>query len=352
MRVRKIMAAEAYNNYQNDPRWQNVVLGNGEPDQTIGKLGSLLACLTFAVNYFGGQETPAALNEKLLAGGLYQGMWIRPYSLPTIMPNITVSARIHSHNQPAPLPEIDSALSAGSLALVCIDYSPISGVQHHWLVLHAKAAGDDYAIWDPYHLPDVPHTLQGRYGFSGSPAEIIQETLVVSEAGLPAALPSAQPFCVTPIVNGLTMRSKPVIHPTNLMKYLAYSDVLLVLEDGAQADAKIGQLGQWLHVRDIEGDEGYVAAWYVTAVHNPALGPYPTYAYNLASPPAKTIVKANTAQLPLFPAPQADSAPIATFPRGTELLVSAPDTQQTEWLHVQTVDGRQGYVQASQTVPK
>ncbi|GAB4272590.1 MAG: hypothetical protein Kow0080_19230 [Candidatus Promineifilaceae bacterium] len=342
----------AYNVYQNDPHWQDVVLGNGEPDQTIGKMGCLLASLTFAVNFFGGQETPAVLNAKLMAGGLYQGMWIRPYTLPTITPNITVSAHIHSHNQPAPLPEIDHALSAGSLALVCIDYSPTAGVQHHWLVLHKKTTEDDYAIWDPYHLPDAPKTLQGCYGFSGSPAEIIQETLIVSKAGASAKLPSAKPFCVTPMVNGLTIRSKPVIHPTNLMKYLAYSDVLLVLEDEEQAEAKIGQLGQWLHVRDIEGDEGYVAAWYVTAVHNPALGPYPTYAYNLASPPTKTIVKANAAQLPLYPAPQADTTPIATLSRGAELLVSVPDTQQTGWLYVQTIDGRQGYVQASQTVPK
>ena len=29
-------------------------------------------------------------------------------------------------------------------------------------------------------------------------------------------------------------------------------------------ESKVGVHGQWIKVRDIENDEGYVAAWYVT----------------------------------------------------------------------------------------
>jgi hypothetical protein len=37
---------------------------------------------------------------------------------------------------------------------------------------------------------------------------------------------------------------------------------MVVLEDPAFAEPKIGQMGEWLHVRDVTGAEGYVAAWY------------------------------------------------------------------------------------------
>jgi len=38
---------------------------------------------------------------------------------------------------------------------------------------------------------------------------------------------------------------------------------LMVLEPAATAEGKIGVYGQWLKVRDPQGAEGYVAAWYV-----------------------------------------------------------------------------------------
>ena len=44
---------------------------------------------------------------------------------------------------------------------------------------------------------------------------------------------------------------------------LALNSALLVIESG-EAASKIGVQNQWLQVRDIEGKEGYVAAWYVT----------------------------------------------------------------------------------------
>jgi hypothetical protein len=37
---------------------------------------------------------------------------------------------------------------------------------------------------------------------------------------------------------------------------------MVALEEPIAAEAKLGQMGEWLHVRDVEGDEGYVAAWY------------------------------------------------------------------------------------------
>ena len=38
---------------------------------------------------------------------------------------------------------------------------------------------------------------------------------------------------------------------------------LTVLESPEVTIAKIGAIGEWLHVRDDRDQEGYVAAWYV-----------------------------------------------------------------------------------------
>jgi hypothetical protein len=61
---------------------------------------------------------------------------------------------------------------------------------------------------------------------------------------------------------GVALRSAPLIHGNTLMKYMLDGAELIPLEDGAKA--KIGVLNQWIKVRDIEGDIGYIAAWYVT----------------------------------------------------------------------------------------
>jgi hypothetical protein len=61
---------------------------------------------------------------------------------------------------------------------------------------------------------------------------------------------------------GVALRSAPLIQSNTLMKYLLDGAELIPVEDGAEA--KIGVHNQWIRVRDIEGDTGYVAAWYVT----------------------------------------------------------------------------------------
>lgn len=368
---------------QNDPRWENTVLGFGQSDQTIGKFGCLLTSMAIIGNYYGGNETPASLNEKMKAQKAFQGPWVKAFKINKAFPNVNYQKHITTNNQPAPMDEIDAALQAGSLVAVNVDYSPAAGVQGHWVVVHQKQ-GDDYAIWDPYNNPDAPDTLVGRYGFSGTPSQIVQEAIVFGPGSLPETPPADEPdktpapkqprsvpqakkapstssaaeFYVKPTTNGLTMRSQPMVHPTNLMKYLSNSDKLLVLEDEAAARPKIGEMQQWLHVRDVEGDEGYVAAWYVTAVDDPAMGPFPTYAANLPSTPSKLIVKVNASSLSFRTAPRiASNTLISYLKRGTELQVveeggAAKIGQSGQWLQVKATNGKVGYVAAWLVVQK
>jgi hypothetical protein len=60
---------------------------------------------------------------------------------------------------------------------------------------------------------------------------------------------------------GVALRSEPKVASNTLIKRMPHSSELVADDD---EESKIGVYGQWIKVRDIEDDEGYVAAWYVT----------------------------------------------------------------------------------------
>lgn len=362
--------------YQNDPRWENSIMGFGKTE-TIGKLGCLLTSMTMVGNHFGGNETVASFNGKMKQHDGFQGAWVRAFRISSVFPNVSYQKRIECDNQDAPLDEIDAALAGGSLPVVRVDYSPAAGIQGHWVVLHKKD-GDDYQMWDPYNSPEKPPTLVGRFGFAGPAEKIIQEIIFFGSGELkePKAskTTSSKPapktttaetavstpitketdaLIIAPTVNGLTLRDKPRISGSNVLKYLPQSSKLVVLDDVAKAKTKIGKRNNWFHVRDIEGKEGYVAAWYVTAVADPALGSHKTSQANQPSAPTKLVVKTSASSVSLRTEPRVASSTLITYlPFGTELLVieggdaASKIGQKDQWLNVQTVTGRKGYVAA------
>ena len=367
--------------YQNDPRWINKIMGNGRTE-TIGNLGCLVTSLTMIGNYFGGNETVASFNDKMKQNDGFQGAWVRAFRINAVFPNVSYQKRIQCDNQDAPLDELDAALAGGSLATVRVDYSPAAGIQSHWVVVHQKD-GNDYQIWDPYNNPSEPDTLVGRYGFAGTAAQIIQEMIFFGTGTLKepsAAAPTPKPttsnkpapsssttstaapaadsddsdkLIISPTVNGLTLRDQPKISGSKVLKYLPQSSKLVVLDDAASATTKIGKRNNWFHVREIEGKEGYVAAWYVTAVSDPALGSHKTSQANQPSSPSKLVVKTSASSVSLRTEPRVASSTLITYlPFGTELLVIEGDAaaskigQKDQWLNVQTVTGRKGYIAA------
>ena len=60
----------------------------------------------------------------------------------------------------------------------------------------------------------------------------------------------------------MPLRTAARVAPDTLIKRMVNAAELLVLDDADEG--KIGVNGQWIRVRDIEADEGFVAAWYVT----------------------------------------------------------------------------------------
>ena len=352
--------------YQNDPRWKDTVLGHGAAE-TIGMYGCLLTSLAMVANHFGGNETVATFNDKMKQNNGFMNQWIKPALISAVYPNVKYQKRVQCENQPAPLTEIDAGLAAGSLVVVMIDRSPSAGIQGHWIVLHAKVGDDDYAIWDPWNTPGAAKTLHGRYGH-GAPADIIQDVIwfgggtlklpqateeAKPSAPAPAAKPKVKADVVTPNVDGLKMRSQPQIAAGNIVKQLSRSNKLKILEEADKA--KVGQHDQWLHVRDIEGDEGYVAAWYVTPTDDPFLGVVKKdeeEAGEKPTPPSKLVVKTTTEGVAFRTQPRiGDDTLIERLPLASELVVTDAGAEgkigtHGEWLQVQDLDGDKGYVAA------
>jgi hypothetical protein len=63
--------------------------------------------------------------------------------------------------------------------------------------------------------------------------------------------------------DGLALRNQGIISDATLIKRYPLPSDFLVIEPAAQGLSKIGQNGQWLQVQAIDGQQGYVAAWYV-----------------------------------------------------------------------------------------
>jgi hypothetical protein len=66
----------------------------------------------------------------------------------------------------------------------------------------------------------------------------------------------------------LALRAEPLVQERTLIKRLSLGAEMVALEAPDIAAGKIGRVGDWIHVRTVAGDEGYVAAWAV--VERPA----------------------------------------------------------------------------------
>ncbi len=60
---------------------------------------------------------------------------------------------------------------------------------------------------------------------------------------------------------GVALRTEPRVGPDTLIKRMPHAAEVVADDDD---EAKVGVYGQWIKVKDIEDDEGWVAAWYVT----------------------------------------------------------------------------------------
>lgn len=272
------MAFTLVNYSQQDPAWKSVKIGPS--NETLGHVGCAVTSVATLVSGHGYPETPKTLNAKLKSRGGYVDAAIIWGAVTGIYPQIVYRSLVLCRDTAAPLPQIDAAIAAGQPVLVEVDSSPKTGLQTHWVVLYKKQ-GDDYLMLDPWPYPTesgqdvllMPRYSHGKSLRQSITAVVFYECLQSGSGDsssttttAPASPSEPGTYVKIPVTveSGLRLRSAPT----------TASDTIAIEPPGANlrlsepvevALPKIGVYDQWIKVRDGQGREGYVAAWYVEA---------------------------------------------------------------------------------------
>lgn len=362
------------NLYQNDEKWKSAKLGIST--ETIGGWGCLLTSVTMMLNGIGYSETPETVNEKMKNAGGFQGAFFIPSVLPYVWPNCAYRDMQPCETSPAPIAQIDAAVAAGKPVILQVDWNKQAGIQTHFVLVKEKK-GNDYVLYDPYKYggdgPDKEVLLTKRYKYNG--ATIDQEISAVlwfdSYSAAPPEPPKvtkvpvpADKFMIYAIEDDLALRADPSVSGF-LWKRLPMGTELTCLEPKVTVKAKLGVNGQWINIQDPKGDQGYVAAWYVSDVKDKAATPATTPSTSAPQPASTTPATAQklpAGALAFFPTEELSfrSKPVISpetvirrIPP-TEMLVSVEPANQvipkvgvtSQWLKVRDASNKEGYVAA------
>ena len=373
------------NLYQNDDAWKKHPLGNS--GETIGGWGCLLTSVTMLLNGIGYNETPVTVNDKMKAHGGFDGALFIPSVLPYVWGNCAYSDFQNCESYPAPLSAIDAAVAAGKPVILQVDWNKQAGIQTHFVLIKEKK-GDDYSLYDPYKYggdgPDKEVLLTTRYKYNGAKlASEVSGVIWFNNYGINPPEPPkkvevpAEKFIIYAAEDDLSLRSEPSVSGY-LWKRMVATTELICLEPKAQVKSKIGVQGQWIQVQDPKGDQGYVAAWYVSESKNQPASSAPVTATTPSAAPAP---KPGTAPAPkpgAAPAPAPTPVPpgalalvpteelsfrsqpiisnetlIRKVPATEQLICLEPANQaipkvgvQNQWLKVRDGNKKEGYVAA------
>jgi hypothetical protein len=266
---------------QQDSKWKSDILGFGDPGDTIGYIGCALTATAMLLSGHGYSETPKTLNQKLKNVNGFVSAAIMWSALNKIYPNVSLKAYIPCANSDAPLAQIDASLAAGQPAIVQVDRSPASGIQTHWVVLYQRKS-DDYLMLDPWpYQTDITREdyLMKRYAQGRTLKHAISHVILYEAfgSGEPNATSQTQPTTDSASISGPTARVKPeVTWGLNLRSSAdtsSMANVVAVLQPGTQllllesdGYSRVGAINQMLLVRTSQGQEGFVAAWYLEKV--------------------------------------------------------------------------------------
>jgi len=357
--------------YQNDEKWKNTKLGNSS--ETIGGWGCLLTSATMMLNGIGYSETPETVNEKMKRAGGFQGAFFIPSVLPYVWPNCAYRDMQPCESLPAPVAQIDAAIAAGKPVILQVDWNKQTGIQTHFVLVKEKK-GNDYVLYDPYKYsgdgPNKEVLLTTRYKYNGAKleSEISAVLWFDSYGAVPAEPPKmtkvpvpADKYKLYAAEDDLALRADPSLSGF-LWKRMLMGTELTALEPKATVKAKLGVNDQWINVQDPDGDQGYVAAWYVSEVKGgPAARSTPVSASATATTPAvaRSVPPGALAFLPIEElsfrsAPVIDPSTMIRRVPVTETLISIETASQVipkvgvtgQWLKVKDASNQEGYVAA------
>lgn len=352
------------NLYQNDERWKSVKLGKS--NETIGGWGCLLTSATMMLNGIGYNETPETVNEKMKRAGGFQGALFIPSVLPILWPNCAYRDMQPCENSPAPLAQIDAALAAGKPVILQVDWNKQAGIQTHFVLVKEKK-GNDYVIYDPYKYagdgPDKDVLLTSRYKYNGATLEkeisavLWFDSLNAAPVEPPkkTSLPlPAERYSVYVCEDDLALRAEPAV-TGYLWKRLVMGTELVCLEPKTAARAKLGVNGQWLSVQSPDGEQGYVAAWFVSESKGaPAAPSAPAATAATAGLPPGALAFVPLEELSFRSQPIIDPKNVIRRIPATETLVCVEPAEQAipkvgvtgQWLKMRDATNREGFVAA------
>lgn len=351
------------NLYQNDEKWKNTKLGNSS--ETIGGWGCLLTSATMMLNGIGYKETPETVNEKMKKAGGFQGALFIPSVLPFVWPNAAYRDMQPCENSPAPIAQIDAAVAAGKPVILQVDWNKQRDIQTHFVLVKEKR-GNDYVLYDPYKYsgdgPSKDVLLTSRYKYNGGTLE--SEISAVLWFDSYSAEPSQPPtmtrvtvptdsFLLYAIEDDLALRADPSVGGY-LWKRMVNGTELISLEPKTTAKAKIGVNGQWIHVQDSDGDQGYVAAWYVSETRGKPSASGASTALPSKPVPPGALALYPIEELALRTQPIIAPETLVRLVPVTEQLICVEPAKQAipkvgvtgQWLKVLDASNHEGYVAA------
>ena len=152
--MRKLSLPNIYS--QRDGRWGNILLGfNTNPQYNIANYGCLITCLSMVVNYYGKNDTPQTINEKLkqvngfVSGGLYVWGAITKY-YGDIKEKLVNTPQKLTDSQ---INEIKQAIDNGYPVIFQIDFIPeTSPTDMHYVLCigYDDADENNFQIADPW----------------------------------------------------------------------------------------------------------------------------------------------------------------------------------------------------------
>jgi hypothetical protein len=358
------------NLYQNDEKWKNVKLGNST--ETIGGWGCLLTSVTMMLNGIGYKETPETVNEKMKKAGGFQGALFMPSVLPYVWPNSAYRDMQPCESSVPPIAQIDAAVAAGKPVILQVDWNKQAGTQTHFVLVKEKK-GNDYVLYDPYKYsgdsPNKEVLLTSRYKYNGAKLES-EISAVLWFDSLSTELPDppkktkvpvpADKYSLYAAEDDLALRAEPSVNGY-LWKRMLMGTELICLEPKATAKTKLGGNNQWINVQDPNGDQGYVAAWYVTETKGqPASSAAVTVTSTSSTAPAAmklppgALAFVPTEELSFRTQPVIAPETVIRRVPVTETLVSIEPANQAipkvgvtgQWLRVRDASNKEGYVAA------
>ena len=358
------------NLYQNDEKWKNVKLGKSS--ETIGSWGCLLTSVTMILNGIGYNETPETVNEKMKNAGGFQGALFMPSFLPYIWPNCAYRDMQPCESSVRPIAQIDAAVAAGKPVILQVDWNKQQGTQTHFVLVKEKK-GNDYVIYDPYKYsgdgPNKEVLLTSRYKYNGAKLES-EISAVLWFDSYSQELPDppkmtkvpvpAEKYCLYAAEDDLALRAEPSLNGY-LWKRMVMGTELTCLEPKATAKTKVGVNNLWINVQDPNGDQGYVAAWYVSeskAQPIPSAGSMVAASSSTAPAAGKlppgALAFIPTQELSFRTQPMIAPENVIRYVPVTETLICIEPANQAipkvgvngQWLRVRDASGKEGYIAA------